>query len=230
MCARFSLISPVQSLRKLFGFTQSPNIKQRYNIAPTQQIWAIRTPETEAGATEIFSARWGLIPAWSKTMENSARLINARSETAWQKPSFRSAYKSRRCLIPADSFFEWQKTGRSTKQAWRIGLEDFKLMAFAGLWENWTSADGDQIQSCTILTTAANDVIAPIHERMPVILSPGDYAPWLGGISKERLFTPFPGEYMSLYKVGPKVGNVRNDSADLLDRFSDQTPDAPRLL
>lgn len=230
MCARFSLTAPLESLRRLFGFTQSPNIRPRYNIAPTQQIWALRPDGTQTNAMELFPAKWGLIPSWSKTPENAPRLINARSETVAQKPSFRSAYKSQRCLIPANSFFEWQKTGKSSKQAWRIGLQNWELFAFAGLWENWHSPAGEQIQSCTILTTAANDALSGIHTRMPVIISPDDYKSWLSCHSDEGLLKPYPSEQMAWYKVGPKVGNVRNDSADLLEPDPGEMPLTPSLF
>ncbi len=219
MCARFSLTGPVENLRKLFGFAQSPNIRARYNIAPTQEIWAIRNCINPDYPTELFSARWGLVPSWSKTSGNAARLINARSETVSEKPSFRSAYKSRRCLIPANSFFEWQKIGKSGKQPWRVGLKNWEIFTFAGLWENWKSPEGEQIKTCTILTTVANDEMSYIHDRMPVIIAPKDHQKWLSGQDDKTLFIPCAANDMIWYRVDKKVGNVRNDSPDLIEKL-----------
>ena len=225
MCGRFSLTSPVDALRRLFGFSERPNLGPRYNIAPTNDIAAIRLAQDEPGQNpHYFSAHWGLIPSWSKSTDFSAKMINARSETVAEKPSFRAAFKSRRCLIPANGFYEWEKIGKSAKQPWLIGVKDAPLFAFAGLWENWRSPDGEVIESCTILTTTASESIYFIHPRMPVILKPADYRGWLSGAAGAEILKPMASESMSFYKVSPRVGNVRNDDADLLE------PLEPKLI
>lgn len=217
MCGRFSLTSPVEAIRQLFGFRESPNLGARYNIAPTTQIMAIRLPLSNASSrTELFSAHWGLIPSWAKSTEFSAKMINARSETAADKPSFRAAYAARRCLIPANGFYEWQKIGKTEKQPWLIGLHKTPLFAFAGLWESWKNPEGKPIESCTILTTKAADSIAFIHHRMPVIIDEINYGQWLKGGSEQTLFQPFDSTKMAFHKVSHCVGNVRNDDASLI--------------
>ena len=219
MCGRFSLTSPTEALQKLFGYTERPNLAPRYNIAPTTRISAVRLQEDEKGkqSPHHFYAHWGLIPSWAKSPEFSARMINARSETVAEKPAFRTAYKCRRCLIPANSFFEWQKKEKNIKQPWRIGIIDMPLFAFAGLWENWASPDGESIDSCTILTTTAAKSIDFIHPRMPVILEPADYEFWLNGKAGEQLLRPFDADRMQFYEVSSRVGNVRNDDAELIE-------------
>lgn len=217
MCGRFSLTSPVDAIRQLFGFKESPNLQPRYNIAPTTQIIAVRHPPVgESAEKELFSAHWGLIPSWAKSPEFSAKMINARSETAAGKPAFRTAYKSRRCLIPSNGFYEWQKLGNTKKQPWLICLRDAPLFAFAGLWESWKDSGGRTIESCTILTTEAADSIAFIHHRMPVIIDKIKYDQWLDGGVKQTLFAPFDSSRMAYHKVSQRVGNVRNDDADLI--------------
>ncbi|MEX1037207.1 MAG: SOS response-associated peptidase [Sneathiella sp.] len=218
MCGRFSLTSPVEALQRLFGFTERPNLAPRYNIAPTTRISAIRLIEDkDEQKPHHFAAHWGLIPSWAKSTEFSARMINARSETVTEKPAFRTAYRSRRCLIPANSFFEWQEKEKGTKQPWLIGIDGMPLFAFAGLWENWTSPEGGNIDSCTILTTIASDSISFIHPRMPVILEPSNYTIWLSGEAGTDILIPFKADRMRFHEVTNRVGNVRNDDADLLE-------------
>ncbi|MAZ03655.1 MAG: hypothetical protein CMN56_11005 [Sneathiella sp.] len=218
MCGRFSLTSSTEALQSLFGFSERPNLAPRYNIAPTTNISAIRLEEGEDGhKSHHFFAHWGLIPSWAKSSEFSARMINARSETVAEKPAFRAAYKSRRCLIPANSFFEWQKTGKSAKQPWLIGITDMPLFAFAGLWESWISPDRETINSCTILTTTAAKSIEFIHPRMPVILDTSDHDTWLNGKGGEDLLKQFAADRMKFYEVSNRVGNVRNDDEDLIE-------------
>lgn len=218
MCGRFSLTSPTGALGRLFGFPERPNLAPRYNIAPTTNISAIRLEEGEEGhKPHHFFAHWGLIPSWVRSPELGARMINARSETVAEKPAFRAAYKSRRCLIPANSFFEWQKTGKSTKQPWLIGITDMPLFTFAGLWECWTSPEGETIESCTILTTTATKSIDFIHPRMPVILDMPDHEAWLSGKGGKELLQPFAADRMRFYEVATRVGNVRNDDEELIE-------------
>tara|TARA_R110000787_G_scaffold59662_10_gene135251 strand:- start:17852 stop:18505 length:654 start_codon:yes stop_codon:yes gene_type:complete len=217
-------------MQSLFGFSERPNLAPRYNIAPTTNISAIRLEEGEEGhKPHHFFAHWGLIPSWAKSPEFSARMINARSETVAEKPAFRAAYKSRRCLIPANSFFEWQKTGKSTKQPWLIGIADMPLFAFAGLWESWISPDGEKIKSCTILTTTAAKSIEFIHPRMPVILDTSDHDAWLNGKGGEDLLKPFAADRMQFYEVSSRVGNVRNDDENLIEP-TDKTGTQGRLF
>jgi putative SOS response-associated peptidase YedK len=159
--------------------------------------------------------RWGLVPPWAEDQKIGNRLINARAETAAGKPSFRAAFKRRRCLVPADGFYEWQKVGRA-KQPYYIRLKDGAPFAFAGLWEHWQGADGEIIESCTLLTTEANDLMRPIHERMPVMLKPEDFGRWLdrdapAGKALAALLCPYPAEAMTAYPVSAHVNNPRND-------------------
>jgi len=221
MCGRFCLTSSVEALRHLFGFQESPNLPPRYNIAPTTPISAIRLSLRDGNSTpEYFSAHWGLVPSWSKSADFSAKMINARSETVTEKPSFRAAYKARRCLIPANGFFEWQKLGKTAKQPWLIGLKETPLIAFAGLWENWKDADGQNLESCTILTTTATDSIAFIHHRMPVILEPENFVGWMSGQEGASLLKPYASDQVNFHKVSARVGNIRNDDTELLESIN----------
>ena len=181
----------------------------RFNIAPTQEVSAVR----DLGeGRELEFLRWGLIPSWAKDKSIGAKLINARAETVAEKPAFRSAFKHRRCLIPADGFFEWKKEG-GRKEPHYITLRDGGLFAFAGLWEEWHPEDGEAVRSCTIITTGANELVRPLHDRMPVILDPGDYADWLdvNPRTKEQLLSllrPFPSEKMRTYPQDCLVNKV----------------------
>ena len=215
---------------RLFDFPERPNLAARYNIAPTTDIAAVRLAgEKEERGHHYFTAHWGLIPPWTKSTEFAAKMINARSETVAEKPAYRTAFKSRRCLIPANGFYEWQKLSKGEKQPWLIGVKDMPLFAFAGLWESWTSPNGDVIESCTILTTDASDSIAFIHPRMPIILDPPDYDPWLKCETGTEFLKSFDANRMKFYKVSKRVGNVRNDDADLLKPL-DPPPTQDRLL
>lgn len=223
MCGRFALISPGEVLIKQFDLASSQTsissaVAPRYNIAPTQPVLAVRlTPDTEE--RELAFLQWGLIPSWSKDIKIGSRLINARSETVAEKPSFRAAFKRRRCLIPADGYYEWQRQGNG-KQPIYIHSRDGAPFALAGLWETWHSADGSMIDSCTILTTEPNELMAPIHNRMPVILEQPDYSMWLHpGDSPDdahHLLRPYPSEKMAAYPVSMLVNNPRNDSPDCI--------------
>jgi len=168
--------------------------------------------DTEAGR-ELTWMRWGFISPWSKDPNRGPLLINTRAETAAEKPAFRSAFKSRRCLIPADGFYEWKKAGNK-KQPHYFRVAGGQLFAFAGLWEKWQA-----IESCTILTTEANELSAQIHDRMPVILSSNDYSEWLDPLAKEpgKLLTPFPASEMSAIPVNPIVNNARNEGPECVE-------------
>src|SRR5262245_13513854 len=179
MCGRYRLTAKERWLSSYFNI-DSEDIAwaARWNIAPTQDVAVIRQDPKEP-KRRFTLMRWGLIPYWAKDPSMGARAINAVSETAAEKPAFRDAMRQRRCLVPADGFYEWKRTGPKTKQAYNIGLKDDALFAFAGLWERWKDPQGQIIRTCTILTTQANALLAGVHDRMPVILHPDDYDLWL---------------------------------------------------
>lgn len=215
MCGRFALITPGEVLAEQFQLSEVPALAPRYNIAPTQPIAAVRLAR-EGIARELVLLRWGLIPSWAKDPGVGSRLINARSETVAEKPSFRSAFKSRRCLVPADGFYEWQRQERG-RQPFFIRMREGTPFAIAGLWEHWQGPEGEVIESCTLLTTAANEVMRPLHDRMPVILNPKDYDLWLDPDVQKRealspLLRPYTAEAMVAYPVRPVVNSPANDS------------------
>lgn len=214
MCGRFTLASPGEIVAEMFELTEPPAIQPRYNIAPTQPAPVVRF-DAAAGARRFDLLHWGLIPAWAKEPSIGNRMINARSETAAQKPSFRTAMKRRRCLIVADGFYEWQKV-RGGKQPWCIRSADGRPFAMAGLWEHFSGADGTDIESCTILTTTPNDVLKPIHDRMPVILGEADYTAWLDPAIDSvepvaPLLRPCSSEALTAYRVSTHVNRPAND-------------------
>jgi len=184
MCGRYSLTTAPEAMRALFDYENLPNLEPRYNIAPTQMVPVVRL--AAAGRRELALLRWGLIPHWARDPSMGARLINARAETVAGKPAFRDAFAHRRCLVPADGFYEW-RTENGRKQPFRIGIKGGGVFAFAGLWESWTApegaggaiAPGDAVETVTIITTDANEKLRPIHHRMPVILPVEGYATWL---------------------------------------------------
>ncbi|MBT5415836.1 MAG: SOS response-associated peptidase, partial [Rhodospirillaceae bacterium] len=177
MCGRYSLTTPPEALRGLLDFDgPTPNLAARYNIAPRQAVPVVRCEGT--GERHLVMLRWGLVPYWAKDEGIGDRLINARSETAAEKPSFRRAMETRRCLIPVDGFYEWKAAGK-LKQPYRIELDGRRPFAFAGLWERWEKGAGGSLETCAILTTEANDRLRAIHHRMPVILDPAAYGAWL---------------------------------------------------
>jgi putative SOS response-associated peptidase YedK len=208
MCGRFTLFEADKILSREFGVSGFPPLSPRYNIAPSQPVAAVRAAPAGAGR-ELALLRWGLIPSWSKDPAIGNRLINARAETAREKPSFRNAFRRHRCLIPASGFYEWQRQERG-KQPYFVRMRDGRPFAFAGLWDRWESADEGAIETCTILTTAPNAVLAPIHDRMPVILPPAEYARWLDPSLRDTdslapLLVPFPPDDMLAFPVSPRV-------------------------
>ncbi len=213
MCGRFTLRKPSREVAEAFRLFEDVPLKPRFNIAPTQKVAAVRV-DPQKMRREMPLLKWGLIPFWADDPAIGDRLINARSETAASKPSFRAAFRYRRCLIPVDGFFEWQKAGKH-KQPYLIGLGRGVLFAFAGLWEDW-ERNGEVIQSCTILTTEANNLMRPIHERMPVILHPKDYELWLDpgiqdGSKVQHLLRPYPDAEMFTYPVSTWVNDPRHE-------------------
>jgi putative SOS response-associated peptidase YedK len=219
MCGRFTLSSPPESLAQLFELEEVPSLAPRYNIAPTQPVAVVRL-SLEHEARRLDLLRWGLIPPWSKDPSIGSRMINARAETAAEKPAFRGAFRHRRCLIPADGFYEWAKEG-SRKQPFFIQVTGDRPFALAGLWETWQPAGGEPVESCTILTTDANALLRSIHERMPVIIGPADYALWLDPTVVEPgrlqpLLTAYQAEAMSCFPVSPIVNSPANDSPECI--------------
>ena len=196
----------------------APNLRARYNVAPGQDVAAVRSGD---GSRRLSMLRWGLIPGWSGKPDIGYRLINARAETVSSKPAFRAAYRSRRCLIPADGFYEWERLGNA-RQPYLIGRRDGGPMAFAGLWEHWIVPEGialprslaelgpgDSVQTCTILTTAANKTLSALHHRMPAILPPAAFDPWLDGQSVA--LDAYPAEAMAVQAVATWVNKASND-------------------
>jgi putative SOS response-associated peptidase YedK len=209
VCGRFTLRTPANVLIKQFGLDDFPS-RPRYNIAPTQTVPVIRADNRK----QVSMMRWGLIPSWATDPKIGYSMINCRSETAATKPAFRSAIKRRRCLILADGFYEWRKEGK-TKQPIYIRRADERPFAFAGLWEAWDKGS-EPIESCTIMTTAANDMLKPLHDRMPVILASGDYDAWLDPATTEiaYLYESIPPDELTMYPVNPIVNNARNETPE----------------
>lgn len=256
MCGRFSLSSSAEMIGRLFDVDAVPAelLGPRYNVAPTQPVLVLRgrlEPEpstarqpaegsggaearskTPAFARELTLMRWGLVPSWAKDLDIGVRLINARSETAAEKPAFRAAFKRRRCLVPADGFYEWRKLdGR--KQPYHIRMADGAPFAIAGLWERWEPADGSVLESCTLLTTEANARVRPLHDRMPVILSPEDWQLWLDPEFEQAellqpLLRPFDPAAMATQAVSSYVNSPRNEGPDCL--IPVEVDEQPRLF
>lgn len=219
MCGRYTLATSVEKLAEAFGLSGPvSDLAPSYNVAPTQDVATI-LGDGEKRYLELM--RWGLIPSWADDPGIGARMINARSETAAEKPSFRAAFKRRRCLIPADGFYEWQKT-TGAKQPFYIRMKDERPFAFAGLWETWHEEDGPEIRSCTILTTEANDRLSPVHGRMPVILDPENYDFWMDPEVNDvaplnGLLRSYPSEAMEAYPVSRHVNSPSNDDPECVE-------------
>jgi len=219
MCGRFTLTVDPADLKEAFGdFIFPAQFAPRYNIAPSQPVLAI--PNDGKNKADFFL--WGLIPSWAKDPTIANKLINARGETLAEKPSFRGSFKYKRCLIPADGFYEWKaEAGRKTKTPYFIHMKDRKPFAFAGLWDEWNSPDGNALRTCTIITTAPNALMADLHNRMPVILDKSQFGDWLNPMPQTaenliHLLQPFPAEKMSAYPVSTLVNAPSNDRAELI--------------
>lgn len=216
-------------LRRLFGFVEQPNLGPRYNIAPTQEAPVVRQRQKPAGERTLQNLRWGLVPGWAKDLKIGAQLINLRAETALDR--FGNAFRRRRCLVPADGFYEWRGEGKE-KQPYLVTRRDDAPFAFAGLWERWsrkepTTGAPDHIDSFTILTTDANDLLRPLHERMPVILPPEAYASWLGPAAAPealgKLLVAAPNELLRYVPVDRRVNDWRADDAGVIDPTGPET-------
>ena len=213
MCGRYTLTAPAEVLTEIFDLAETVELHPRYNIAPTQETAVVGL--NHDGKRSLGLMRWGLIPHWAKDPSIGNRLINARAETAAEKPAFRSSFSKRRCLVPADGFYEWQKTG-GRKQPFYLQLKEHRPFAFAGLWARWKASEDETVQSFTLLTTTPNEVAAKVHDRMPVILPPESYDRWLDPELHDRealeaLLLPYPAEAMEAYPVSTLVNSPQND-------------------
>ena len=222
MCGRYTQSKSAEIIAKAFQIDNVSDIKPRYNIAPTQSVLTVLQPAASANRQSKM-LHWGLIPSWAKDRKMGSKLINARAETVAEKPAFRSAFRKRRCLVVADGFYEWQQQeNKKQKQPFYFRLSDGEPFAFAGLWEHWQDATGEEIESCTVLTTEANDLMRPIHNRMPVILEAKNYDLWLDAEATkpellQPLLHPYPTEEMTAYPVSTAVNKPTNDSAECIN-------------
>ena len=245
MCGRYSITTPAEALSRLFRFKgPMPNLPPRYNVAPTQQVPIVRRASGDQHDRGLAQVRWGLIPFWAKDASIGSRMINISAEGIARRPAVSRAFKQRRCLVPADGFYEWQATPGG-KVPWRITLKDGEPFAFAGLWERWDGAtDGVPVESCAIITTAANTLLRSLHYRMPVILSPDTHGAWLGdgstshrpqihlhtklpkrrnvGVTEIRrnllaLLKPYAADAMRAYRVSTAVNSLKNDGPECIE-------------
>lgn len=218
MCGRFGFNATKQLIEAFLGAEFMAEFLPRFNIAPMQDIWALRL--TEQGQRQLALLRWGLVPAWAKDDTLAAKMINARSETVADKPAFRSALKHRRCIVPASGFYEWKKQGKQ-KLPHYFKPKDGGLLAFAGLWERWTAPTGQPLETCTILTTEANALVKPLHDRMPVVLQRDALGAWLAqdtpAASLQGMLQPCPPESLEAQPVGAYVNHVRNEGPACLE-------------
>lgn len=224
MCGRYYRRSDKQRIADAFrvGVPPSFDILPSYNVAP-QSFQPVIRLNGDTGEREFVQMRWGLVPFWSRDAKIAYSTINAKCETCATSPAFREALKRRRCLVPADGFYEWQKLDAKDKQPYAIGLKDGAPLAFAGLWERWTDkATNQPLETYTIITTEPNELTAAVHDRMPVILAPRDYERWMAPGEPAQLpvdfLRPFDADMMTMWKVGKDVGSVKNNTADLLNQ------------
>lgn len=223
MCGRFALYTDPIALAKRFQTENAPDWEASYNVAPSQIIPIVRN---EHDRRRFAPARWGLIPSWAKDLKIGYSTINARAETVVEKSSFRSAFKHRRCLVPVDGWFEWQEIeGQKTKQPWYITLSDQQPTALAGLWERWQGQDGSEIESCTIIVTSGNELMQPIHDRMPVILPKADWEQWLDckntdAKGLQAMLTQYPSEEMVAWPVTTLVNSPKHNTENCIKPLS----------
>jgi putative SOS response-associated peptidase YedK len=228
MCGRFTGTSAPDAIRTLFHYPEQPNFPPRYNVAPTQPIAVVRLHE---GRRQFLLMRWGLLPLWVKDPKNFTLLINARGEFVCDKPAFRAAMKRRRCLIPADGFYEWKAVG-GRKQPYFVGAKSGTLLAFAGLWETWTGPNGEELDTATIITTEANRMLRAIHGRMPVIVPPEAFDLRLDctnvdARTAEALIRPAPEGLLEAYEVSTAVNRIANDNPKLVEPLVTNKEQAP---
>ena len=228
MCGRYELHSHPAAIALAFGLAAPPDIHPHYNVAPMTDVPIVR--QGADGNRELVRMRWGMVPRWAKDPSIGAKMINARGETIQDKPSFRTAYRRHRCLIPADGFYEWMNVGGTPprKQPVHVGMKDASLFAFGGLFERWRSDADEVLDTCTIVTTEANSLLSAVHVRMPMIVAPENYARWLdpGNSEVADLIVPFPSDAMTYYPVSTRVNNVRHDDAALIESVEAMSADA----
>lgn len=231
MCGRYVISSAPEAIRRLFDYGELPNFPPRFNVAPTQPVPVIIL---ENGIRQFRLMRWGFLPSWVKDPRKFALVINARSETILEKPSFRNAMKRRRCLLPADGYYEWQASA-ARKRPFFIRRRDGEPIGFAGVTETWTGPDGEELDTVAIITTAASEEMASLHERVPVTIDPQDYDLWLDGdavsaeLAMAMMVAPPPGTFV-WHEVSTAVNRVANDSADLILPFSAEEAEAEVML
>jgi putative SOS response-associated peptidase YedK len=232
LCGRFLLVSSSKELAEQFELDETPEIRPRYNVAPSQEIAAIRLRhDTPTNKRELIFLKWGLIPSWSKDPAISQRLINARCETVESKPAFRSSFKKRRILIPANGFYEWKGTQSGARQPYLISLEKFGLLAFAGIYGEWKSPSGDVTRSCAIITTQSNALIKSVHDRMPVVVPTKDYGLWLESADTasedfRNLLRPLSDDNFRITQVGMKVNRPDYDKPDCIEALKTDDSEA----
>jgi len=220
MCGRYTLTQPAAALAEQYKLDEGPSLESQYNVAPTNSVATVLVDQENY--KRVFRLlKWGLIPSWAKDASIGAKMINARAETVAQKPSFRSAFRHRRCLVLADGFYEWQRL-QGKKQPYYIRMKNGQPFAFAGLWEHWKGADGSVINSCTHLTTEPNELVRPLHNRMPVILKPEHYDLWLDPEVQQPkqlqpLLSSYPAEEMVSFPVSTQVNNPANNDPELVE-------------
>jgi putative SOS response-associated peptidase YedK len=217
MCGRYAITTAPEAIRALFGYPEQPNFPARYNVAPTQPVPIVRLAE---GQRSFALVRWGLIPAWVKDPRNFSLLINARGESVLDKPAFRNAMRRRRCLFPADGFYEWRQEGKA-KRPFFIRPKSGAPIAFAGLWETWAGPNGEEMETAAIVTTTANRALRPIHDRMPVIVAQEAFDFWLDGNKVDAetaaaMIAPAPDDLLEAYEISSAVNYAANDSPELI--------------
>ena len=220
MCGRYAITLPPEAMQALFAYGERPNFPPRYNIAPTQPVPVVRAHE---GAPQFILMRWGFIPGWVKDLKAFPLVINIRGESAHEKPSFRAALTRRRCLMPADGFYEWHRVGRENR-AYLFRRPDRGLFAFAALWETWHSPDGSEIDTVALVNGPANGLMAGIHDRCPVILDRRDHEAWLDPAAEsstvQSLLKPPPDDFLEMLRIGPAVNKVANDRPEVQEPFN----------
>jgi putative SOS response-associated peptidase YedK len=217
MCGRYAITSAPEAIRRLFGYDEQPNFPPRYNVAPTQPVPIVRMV---AGKRHFALVRWGFIPSWVKDPRSFSLLINARGESLSDKPAFRAAMRYRRCLFPADGFYDWRREGARASPHY-VRPKAGGPMALAGLWENWMGPHGEEVETAVIVTTRANRMLAPIHPRMPVIVPPEAFDLWLDSARVDAataaaLIAPAPEDMLAVHQVSPAVNSAANDTPDLI--------------
>jgi putative SOS response-associated peptidase YedK len=228
MCGRYMVLSSPEAIRRLFGYLEQPNFPPRYNVAPTQPVPIVRMVE---GRRQFALLRWGLIPSWVKDPRRFSLLINARVESMNDKPAFRNAMRYRRCLVPADGFYDWKDDGRR-RRPYCVRPKDGAPIAFAGLWESWMGPNGEEMETVAIITTPANRELAALHDRMPAIVPPEAFDLWLDcrnvdALTATELCVPVPDGLLEAYEVSPAVNRADNDGPELIAPASAQPPAPP---